>query len=166
MAKGLNSKKIVVVRQIKYRGIPVWIASEQGKLVWARPRCARAQAQQDLGKIFPRSSLMFLGSTEAAARRSVKSWPLSSLEMRGTAFQRAVWRELLRCPAGKTITYQELAAAIGRPKAYRAVANACGQNRIAPFIPCHRAVRQDGSLGGYRWGAAIKRELLKQEQIR
>lgn len=82
----------------------------------------------------------------------------------GTAFQRRVWAALLDIPAGKVVTYRELAAAIGRPKAVRAVANAVGANPIAWLIPCHRVVRSDGGLGGYRWGVDRKRAILSWEQ--
>lgn len=85
------------------------------------------------------------------------------LDIRGTAFQRRVWEALRKIPAGKTVSYTEIAERIGSPKSVRAVANACGKNRLAVAIPCHRVVRTDGSLSGYRWGVERKRELLKRE---
>jgi AraC family transcriptional regulator, regulatory protein of adaptative response / methylated-DNA-[protein]-cysteine methyltransferase len=85
------------------------------------------------------------------------------LDIRGTAFQERVWRALRDMPAGATATYAELAKRIGKPKAVRAVASACAANRIAIAIPCHRVVRKDGGLGGYRWGVERKRELLRRE---
>lgn len=85
------------------------------------------------------------------------------LEMQGTAFQRQVWKALMRIPCGRTTTYAQLAQKIGRPTAVRAVASACAANRIALAIPCHRVIRSDGSLGGYRWGVDRKRELLARE---
>jgi AraC family transcriptional regulator of adaptative response/methylated-DNA-[protein]-cysteine methyltransferase len=85
------------------------------------------------------------------------------LDLAGTAFQRQVWRALTRIPAGATASYTELAAALGIPKAVRAVAQACGANTIAVIVPCHRAVRSDGTLAGYRWGVERKRELLRRE---
>ncbi|OGI65289.1 6-O-methylguanine DNA methyltransferase [Candidatus Nomurabacteria bacterium RIFCSPLOWO2_01_FULL_39_18] len=83
----------------------------------------------------------------------------------GTAFQKKVWREICKIPKGKTITYQELAKKIGKPKAVRAVGNAVGANPLAVIIPCHRVVRSDGSLGGYsgKGGMRTKRILLKKE---
>jgi AraC family transcriptional regulator of adaptative response/methylated-DNA-[protein]-cysteine methyltransferase len=85
------------------------------------------------------------------------------LDVRGTAFQQRVWRALQAIPAGRTATYAEIAEAIGSPKAVRAVAGACASNAIAVAIPCHRVVRTDGSLSGYRWGVERKRALLNRE---
>ncbi len=85
------------------------------------------------------------------------------LDIRGTAFQERVWKALSEIPAGETRTYAELADAIGAPKAVRAVGTACGDNPLAVAIPCHRAVRRDGGLAGYRWGIERKRELLARE---
>lgn len=85
------------------------------------------------------------------------------LDVRGTAFQEQVWQALRAIPAGKTLTYGELAAAIGRPTAVRAVAAACGANRVAVVIPCHRVIGADGTLTGYRWGVDRKAELLRRE---
>lgn len=85
------------------------------------------------------------------------------LDIRGTAFQQRVWQALRAIPAGRTLSYSELAAAIGVPRAVRAVASACAANALAVAIPCHRVVRQDGSLSGYRWGVERKRELLTRE---
>ncbi|GIV67749.1 MAG: hypothetical protein KatS3mg048_0611 [Caldilinea sp.] len=86
------------------------------------------------------------------------------LDMQGTAFQRRVWAALREIPAGETISYTALAARIGAPSAVRAVAAACAANRLAVAIPCHRVVRKDGALGGYRWGVERKRRLLEQER--
>jgi AraC family transcriptional regulator, regulatory protein of adaptative response / methylated-DNA-[protein]-cysteine methyltransferase len=85
------------------------------------------------------------------------------LDVRGTAFQQRVWHALRKIPAGKTISYSELATRIGAPKAVRAVAQACAANALAVAIPCHRVVRNDGGLSGYRWGVERKRELLERE---
>ena len=85
------------------------------------------------------------------------------LDIRGTAFQQRVWRALQAIPAGRTISYAELAHRIGSPKAVRAVAGACAANNIAVAIPCHRVVRNDGSLSGYAWGVNRKRALIAKE---
>jgi len=85
------------------------------------------------------------------------------LDIRGTAFQRRVWQALAEIPAGSTATYTEIAGRIGAPRAVRAVAGACAANRLAVAIPCHRVVRSDGSVSGYRWGIERKRALLERE---
>ena len=86
------------------------------------------------------------------------------IELIGTAFQQRVWQALMRVPAGQTLSYAQLAASLGRPTAARAVARACAQNRLAVIVPCHRIVRGDGSLGGYRWGLPRKAALLESER--
>ena len=85
------------------------------------------------------------------------------LDVRGTAFQERVWQALREIPPGSTMSYAEVAERIDAPRAVRAVANACASNRLAVAVPCHRVVRQDGHLSGYRWGVARKRELLRRE---
>lgn len=86
-----------------------------------------------------------------------------TLELRGTTFQKSVWQHLMQIPPGMTVSYRELAQRMGRPKSTRAVASACAANRIAVLIPCHRVLRSDGGLGGYRWGVGRKRQLLQRE---
>lgn len=86
------------------------------------------------------------------------------LDIRATAFQRRVWQELQRIPFGETRTYTQIAKKIGQPKATRAVARACATNPAALVIPCHRVVREDGELGGYRWGMERKKDLLQMER--
>jgi len=88
------------------------------------------------------------------------------LDVRGTAFQRRVWQALRKIPAGRTVSYAELAKRIGSPRAVRAVAGACAANPLAVAIPCHRVVRNDGSLSGYRWGVERKQALLEREAKR
>ena len=85
------------------------------------------------------------------------------LDVRGTAFQQRVWQALREIPAGETASYSTIAERIGSPKAVRAVAQACALNTIAVAIPCHRVVRNDGGLSGYRWGVERKRALLERE---
>ena len=85
------------------------------------------------------------------------------LDVRATAFQWRVWRALQEIPLGETRSYAEVAEAIGKPTAVRAVASACASNRVALVIPCHRVVRSDGSVSGYRWGPERKRQLLERE---
>jgi AraC family transcriptional regulator of adaptative response/methylated-DNA-[protein]-cysteine methyltransferase len=85
------------------------------------------------------------------------------LDLRGTEFQRRVWQALRRIPVGSTATYTEIAMRLGLPKSARAVAQACAANALAVLIPCHRVVRSDGELAGYRWGIERKRALLDRE---
>lgn len=87
------------------------------------------------------------------------------LDIRGTAFQSRVWQALRQIPPGATASYAEVAAAMGLPRAARAVAQACAANELAIAIPCHRVVRSDGGLSGYRWGVARKRALLEREKV-
>ena len=86
------------------------------------------------------------------------------LDVRGTAFQQRVWDALRKIPAGETASYTQIAQRIGAPKSVRAVAQACASNTLAVAIPCHRVVRSDGALSGYRWGVERKRELLARER--
>jgi AraC family transcriptional regulator of adaptative response/methylated-DNA-[protein]-cysteine methyltransferase len=86
------------------------------------------------------------------------------LDLRGTAFQRLTWAFLLTIPEGRTVRYAEVAEGMGRPKAIRAAASACARNRIAVLVPCHRVLRGDGGIGGYRWGVDRKRALLDKER--
>ncbi len=88
------------------------------------------------------------------------------LHLQGTPFQKSVWQALRKIPTGKTATYLDIAKKIGKPKAVRAVAQACGANNIAIVIPCHRVIRTDGSLSGYRWGVERKQALLERERLR
>ena len=89
---------------------------------------------------------------------------LTSVELIGTAFQHKVWQALMTIPKGQTRSYAELAEQLGMPKAARAVARACASNKVAVLVPCHRVIRGDGSLGGYRWGLPLKDAILRQER--
>jgi AraC family transcriptional regulator of adaptative response/methylated-DNA-[protein]-cysteine methyltransferase len=86
------------------------------------------------------------------------------VDLIGTAFQKKVWDALMKIPKGETRSYAELAAQLGAPRGARAVASACAHNRVAILVPCHRVVRGDGSLGGYRWGLPLKQQLLERER--
>ena len=107
---------------------------------------------------FERTVAVVVGLVEAPGQRL--DLPL---DIRGTAFQQKVWQALRAIPAGRTASYAEIAKAVGRPKAVRAVAQACARNPLAVAIPCHRVVRTDGDLSGYRWGVERKRKLLDRE---
>ena len=126
----------------------------------ALPAAAIVRDDAALGDIS--ASVVALASGAALSPALVRALPL---DLRGTAFQQRVWRELQRIPRGETITYAELAARIGSPTAVRAVGTACGANPVAMVVPCHRVVRADGSLGGYAWGLERKVRLLRDEQL-
>lgn len=126
----------------------------------------------DLQQRFPRAE--FVGGDKAFERVVAKvvgfvEAPAKGLDLpldvRGTAFQQRVWQALQKIPVGTTLSYTQIAKRIGAPKAVRAVASACAANALAVAIPCHRVVRIDGGLSGYRWGVARKRELLKRESL-
>lgn len=125
---------------------------------------------QDLQDRFPRSNLIG-GDVEFEALVATVVGLVEApghgvdlpLDVRGTAFQQRVWQALRRIPPGRTMTYAEIARRIGAPKSVRAVAQACAANPLAVAIPCHRVVRSDGDLSGYRWGVERKRVLLERE---
>jgi AraC family transcriptional regulator, regulatory protein of adaptative response / methylated-DNA-[protein]-cysteine methyltransferase len=125
---------------------------------------------QDLQKQFPKANL--IGDETGYQELVAKVVGLIEepgvgldlpLDIRGTAFQQRVWKALQQIPPGTTATYTDIANRIGMPKAVRAVAQACGANSLAVAIPCHRVIRNDGSLSGYRWGVDRKRALLDKE---
>ena len=93
-------------------------------------------------------------------------WPKLPYDVKATAFQRMVWDYLTTIPEGQTMHYSEVASAIGRPKATRAVARACATNPVALVVPCHRVVPKTGGTGGYRWGSELKTKLLTMEKRR
>ena len=123
--------------------------------------CRIASRAPSLKAATPRSSARSRWSS-ASSRRLTQRLDLP-LDIRGTAFQQRVWAALRAIPPGKTATYKEIARAIGQPSAVRAVAQACAANPLAVAIPCHRVVRTDGDLSGYRWGVERKRELIARE---
>jgi AraC family transcriptional regulator of adaptative response/methylated-DNA-[protein]-cysteine methyltransferase len=129
-----------------------------------------AALAHDLERAFPRATLVGAdGDFERLVARVVGLVERPHLDarlpldLRGTAFQQRVWAALRAVPAGRTTTYAALARAMGAPHAARAVGRACAANRIAVAIPCHRVVRTDGALSGYRWGVERKRALLDRE---
>ena len=125
---------------------------------------------QDLRHQFPKANLVARENDQEALVAQVVGLiekPGAGLDLpldvRGTAFQQLVWDALQRIPPGSTATYKDIARQIGTPGAVRAVARACGANALAVAIPCHRVIRNDGSLSGYRWGVERKRALLARE---
>jgi AraC family transcriptional regulator, regulatory protein of adaptative response / methylated-DNA-[protein]-cysteine methyltransferase len=128
------------------------------------------EGRETLEARFPKAELVeggadFAGLLETviAAVEAPGDFGHIPLDVKGTAFQEAVWRELQRIPTGETRTYAELAAAVGKPKAVRAAGSANGANNVAVLIPCHRVIRTGGGLGGYAYGLEIKRKLLEKE---
>jgi AraC family transcriptional regulator of adaptative response/methylated-DNA-[protein]-cysteine methyltransferase len=130
-----------------------------------------ADLEAELRQRFPNAELV---ATDAAlagwAERIVRfitrpgEQPDLPLDIRGTAFQARVWRALQKIPPGRTASYRDIAAVLGQPRAVRAVAQACAANKLALLVPCHRVVRSDGELAGYRWGIERKRELIARER--
>jgi AraC family transcriptional regulator of adaptative response/methylated-DNA-[protein]-cysteine methyltransferase len=112
----------------------------------------------------PSSSLATWVEEIVARMDGGKAGSTVPIDVQASAFQWKVWRELQKIPSGETRSYSEIAIAMGSPKAVRAVASACASNRVAVVVPCHRAVRLDGGLGGYRWGVERKRRLLEKER--
>jgi AraC family transcriptional regulator of adaptative response/methylated-DNA-[protein]-cysteine methyltransferase len=124
---------------------------------------------RDFQKRFPQAELIGGGDAEAWLAKVIRfvEMPASELDMpldmRGTAFQLKVWQALKQIPAGAKASYTEIAERIGAPKSVRAVAAAIAANTLAVAVPCHRVIRADGSLSGYRWGVERKAELLRRE---
>ncbi|MFL5595762.1 MAG: methylated-DNA--[protein]-cysteine S-methyltransferase [Gemmatimonadaceae bacterium] len=131
--------------------------SDQGADEYLRPRFPKASIERDDVKLKPALDLVL---ARIAGRNLDDAFPL---DLQGTEFQREVWQQLLSIPAGATRTYLDVAQAINRPKATRAVAQACGANPVAVVVPCHRVVMSDGSIGGYSGLPGVKQALLTVE---
>ena len=129
-----------------------------------RTRCAR-NIRPPSSRARPTRTIASSTRSSRTSRGRARATDLP-LDVKATAFQWQVWRALQRIPEGATRSYQEIARELGHPSAARAVARACASNRIAVLIPCHRVVRGDGALGGYRWGVARKAALLAREGAR
>jgi AraC family transcriptional regulator of adaptative response/methylated-DNA-[protein]-cysteine methyltransferase len=128
------------------------------------------EGEEELRQRFPKADLLAGGDafakllTQVVAQVETPGRPHNiPLDVQGTAFQEAVWQELRKIPEGETRSYADIAAAIGKPKAVRAVGSANGANNVAVLIPCHRVVRSDGTMGGYAYGLEIKQSLLEKE---
>jgi AraC family transcriptional regulator of adaptative response/methylated-DNA-[protein]-cysteine methyltransferase len=129
-----------------------------------------AKLERELRIEYPKASL---GEVDAGMARSIDAVVAAAagkatnavvpLDLHGTAFQQQVWRTLMRIPSGETLSYTTVAREVGSPNAVRAVGSACGANPVALLVPCHRVVRNDGGLGGYRWGLDRKQRLLDSE---
>ena len=155
-------------------GLLMMAATDRG-VCFAEFGMSEAALQRALAAEFPNATL---ARSAMAASPELEAWvrafeahlgggaprPDVPLDLRGTAFQIRVWRFLLGIREGEVLSYTEVAAGIGAPKAVRAAASACAANRIAVLVPCHRVLRGDGGLGGYRWGIERKRALLDRER--
>jgi AraC family transcriptional regulator of adaptative response/methylated-DNA-[protein]-cysteine methyltransferase len=131
----------------------------------------RAVLQKEFQRRFPKATLASPTKASQSLTASVlalvdeRTVETPPLDLRGTDFQKRIWWALLEIPAGSTISYKELARRAGAPAAVRAVAGACAANPLAILVPCHRVVRHDGGLSGYRWGVGRKRTLLAREGV-
>lgn len=155
-------------------GLLMMAATDRG-VCFAQFGPSEAALRRELATEFPKATL---AASPMADSPQLDSWisafeahlgghaprPDLPLDLRGTAFQVKVWRFLLGIRAGEVLSYGEVAAGIGAPNAVRAAASACAANRIAVLVPCHRVLRGDGGLGGYRWGIERKRALIDQER--
>jgi AraC family transcriptional regulator of adaptative response/methylated-DNA-[protein]-cysteine methyltransferase len=151
------------------------VASSLGQVLLAATdkglcRLAFNEGEADLAARFPRARLVRGGLPDGLAaavlariEQGTDSDEAIPLDTGGTPFQQRVWAQLRAIPKGETRSYAQIAAAIGQPRASRAVGGANGANPVAVIVPCHRVIAADGTLGGYAWGEAIKRELLRRE---
>ncbi len=156
---------------------PILMAATDRGVCFAQFGDDRAALAAQLQREFPQAELQ---QSDGAGSHQLDRWidalngyiqnkqprPELPLDLKGTAFQIKVWEFLLSLQDGDVISYSEVAQAIDQPKAVRAAASACGANRIAVLVPCHRILRGDGGLGGYRWGLERKRALLDAERAR
>jgi AraC family transcriptional regulator of adaptative response/methylated-DNA-[protein]-cysteine methyltransferase len=156
---------------------PLLMAATARGVCFAQFGSSEAALLEQLRKEFPKAVLTVSSKTHSpeldAWIRSFEAHiagtaprPELPLDLRGTAFQVRVWKFLLGVPDGEVVSYGEVASRIGEPKAVRAAASACAANRIAVLVPCHRVLRGDGALGGYRWGLERKRALIDGERAR
>ena len=157
-ATGNSNLGIVLVARSARGVCAILIGSEAGELI------------ADLGARFPENTLVpderkLQGDLDRVSRfiENPEAGLNLDLDIYGTPFQRRVWDALCAIPSGRTVTYAALAHRIGEPDAVRAVANACAANALALAIPCHRVIRSDGTISGYRWGVERKRALLARE---
>lgn len=139
-----------------------------GTTVMAAGFCSLDELSGRIGDVGPVAVVTAIdGVDEAVADYldgAVDALDRVDVDQTGTDLQQQVWKQLRLIPAGTTSSYGQLARAVGRPEASRAVGSACGRNLIAPFVPCHRVLRSDGSPGGYAYGVEVKRWLLDHER--
>lgn len=143
---------------------PLLVATHNGSLCFSQFVATWAEAFEALRRLYPQATVIEAEQPASLFRSALEGAPLTAT-VPGTPFQLSVWRALTRIPPGATTTYADLARQIGRPRACRAVANACHDNPLQMLVPCHRVVRSDGALGGYAPGADIKLRLLRAEGV-
>lgn len=158
VAVGASSLGAVLVAQ-GARGLSAVLLGDDAGALWRDLRGRLPDAAHVAGDAATDELLARVIALVESPRRA----PDLPLDPAGTAFQRAVWAALQGIPAGSTASYADVARRIGSPGAARAVARACGANPLAVVVPCHRVVRSDGALSGYRWGVQRKRSLLERE---
>lgn len=151
---------------------PLGIARSPRGLCAVRLDGKEAALKQELARRYPGAELVRDDARLADATALITRWlagpdpgPLPPLDLGGTAFQRRVWKAIAGIPRGQVISYTELARRAGNPRAVRAAAQACGANPVPLLVPCHRVVRNDGSLGGFGGGLPLKRKLLAREGV-
>jgi AraC family transcriptional regulator of adaptative response/methylated-DNA-[protein]-cysteine methyltransferase len=169
---GGRGEVIHYVARLTAEGLLMMAATQHG-VCFAQFGADEASLTTQLQQEFPHATLRAASAEEtllqgwiAALEQHLRGSgpaPDLPLDLRGTAFQLKVWQFLRSLERGARITYTDVAVAIGAPRAVRAAASACGANRIAILVPCHRVLRGDGGLGGYRWGLPLKRRLLDRE---
>ena len=152
------------ISETKYAGLDIWIIGKEKTILRSGfgsgvilDQLAKRQVETGIQKIESLNCKRLLRPSRQTRNDDL------SLSPTGTPFQKKVWKALLKIPFGKIVSYKQLAVNIGKPKAFRAVANACGANPIPLFIPCHRVIKSDGTLGGFSSGIKIKKKLLKLE---
>jgi AraC family transcriptional regulator of adaptative response/methylated-DNA-[protein]-cysteine methyltransferase len=168
LSKGSDQTSIFYHHQDSVLGV-LWLAVSPRGICWLS---LEQDSQQALGKLRGRFGACLLEDPQrlapyfAAVQAYLAGTPLPDLplDLRGTPFQQQVWHALQQIPLGQTRSYQEVAVAIGRPSAFRAVAQACARNPVPLVVPCHRVVQTGGGLGGYAYGLAAKRYLLNLEK--
>lgn len=147
-----SAQGIAVLQWVDPDMLAVWVAQLASLYSQAELACAP--------ELYPDLAVWLQSYSQA----EIGSPPAVPLAWVGSAFQQQVWQALLNIPYGQTCSYSDIAQAIGRPQAVRAVASACAQNQIAVLVPCHRVLRKNGDLGGFRWGLELKQALLDVEK--
>jgi O-6-methylguanine DNA methyltransferase len=160
--------KLVRWGSFTYQSIPLAIGVTEGdaicRVAFTRGKTP-ASVQASWKKAWPKTKFVRDQKGVQPFVKKIEAGEDARFAMIGTEFQCAVWQNLLRIPEGEVVTYAELARRSKRPKAVRAAGTACGANPVVIFVPCHRVIASDGSLGGFGGGLAVKKKLLKKENV-